>query len=65
MEIAVDIWNALWDNQIEIAVFFVFLIWMVVRGGDVLRWIWRKLRANGKNPVGERESSAEDKPISK
>ena len=65
MNTAVDIWNALWDNQIEIAVFFVFLIWMVVRGGDVLRWIWRKLRTNGKNPVAEREVSADDKPVSK
>lgn len=46
MDIAVNIWNLLWDYQIHIAVFFVFIIWFFVRGTDLLRWIYRK--ATGK-----------------
>jgi hypothetical protein len=44
MDTAVNIWNLLWDYQIHIAVTIVFLIWFLVRGSDIIRWILRKLR---------------------
>ncbi len=44
METVVNIWNLLWDEQILIAVVIVLVIWLLVRGSDVLRWIGRKLR---------------------
>ena len=43
MDIAIEIWNLLWDYQIEVAFVIVLLIWIVVRGGDLLRWLGRKL----------------------
>ena len=48
MDTAVNIWNLLWEYQIHIAVFFVFLIWLVVRGWDLFRWVFRKLGWIGK-----------------
>lgn len=50
MDIAIQIWNALWDFQIYIAVIIVLAIWIVVRGADLFSWIRRKLRrASGKD----------------
>jgi hypothetical protein len=43
MEIAVETWNLLWDYQIHIALLAVFLIWVIVRGSDLIRWAFRKL----------------------
>jgi hypothetical protein len=59
MDTAVNVWNLLWDYQIHIVVLVVFLIWVVVRGSDVIRWVARKLRANGKKAVAERESGSQ------
>lgn len=44
MDTAVNIWNLLWDWQIPIAVALVFVIWLVVRGTDVTRWLIRLFR---------------------
>jgi hypothetical protein len=60
MDTAVSIWNLLWEYQIHIVVVIVFLIWIVVRGSDLGKWIWRKLRANGKNAGAEREAESLD-----
>jgi hypothetical protein len=43
MDTAIEIWNLLWDIQIPIVVAIVFVIWLIVRGSDLLRWVWRKL----------------------
>lgn len=56
MDTAINVWNLLWEYQIPIAVFFVFIIWFFVRGGDLIRWIVRKVRANGKKAGDEREA---------
>lgn len=63
MDTAVNIWNLLWDYQIEIAVFFVFLIWMVVRGWDLFRWIFRKLGLIGKKEVPESPKNESGVPV--
>ena len=43
MDIAIEVWNLLWDYQIEVAFVIVLLIWIVVRGSDVMRWLGRKV----------------------
>jgi hypothetical protein len=48
MNTAIEIWNLLWDIQIPLVVSIVLVIWLIVRGGDLLRWIWRKLRSKPK-----------------
>jgi hypothetical protein len=49
MGTAIDIWNLLWDIQIPLVVCIVLVIWLIVRGGDLMRWIWRKLRPKAKD----------------
>lgn len=44
MEIAFAIWDFLWENQIAIAFAVIFVIWFFVRGLDLVRWIFRKVR---------------------
>ncbi|MFM2375227.1 MAG: hypothetical protein RLZZ165_324 [Bacteroidota bacterium] len=58
MENAVDIWNLLWDYQIQIALMLVFLVWIVVRGSDLIRWAFRKRTLGRKgqaSPAGKEE----------
>jgi len=55
MDTAVNIWNLLWDWQIPIAVALVFVIWLVVRGSDVSRWLIRQFRRLiGKQPAAKK-----------
>lgn len=44
METTVSIWNLLWDYQVHIAVILVLVVWLVVRGSDVMRWVIRLFR---------------------
>jgi hypothetical protein len=55
MDTAIGIWNLLWDYQIHIVVAVVLVIWLVVRGSDVIRWVWRKVR--GKKAKNESPES--------
>ncbi len=54
MDIAIEIWNILWDYQIPIAFVIVLAISTVVRGGDLLRWLIGKVVGKDK-----RESNPE------
>jgi hypothetical protein len=51
MDMAVSIWNLLWEYQIHIVVMLVLVVWLVVRGGDLIRWVWRKVRSRGSDEV--------------
>ncbi|HHG83876.1 MAG TPA: hypothetical protein ENJ82_03930 [Bacteroidetes bacterium] len=44
MDYIIAIYNALMDYQIELAVGIIFIIWLVVRGGDFLAWVIGKLK---------------------
>ena len=56
----VEIWNFLWDNQVAIAFVLVLAVWIVVRGGDLIRWIIRKLRKKPSLSEEQAEGSEED-----
>jgi hypothetical protein len=49
METAIEIWNLLWEYQIHIVVAVVLVIWLLVRGSDVVRWLMRKWRGSSKS----------------
>jgi hypothetical protein len=56
METAIEIWNLLWEYQIHIVVAVVLVIWLLLRGSDVVRWLMRKLRGGSKPINGTGDS---------
>lgn len=61
MDTAINVWNLLWDYQIHIVVAVVFVVWFIVRGSDVIRWVGRKLRPHRK-PTGEARKEEHQEP---
>jgi hypothetical protein len=49
MDTAVNIWNLLWEFQVPIVVLLVLIVWLLVRGSDLGKWIIRKLRGKSKD----------------
>lgn len=41
-----SIYGFLWENEVVIAIFLVFILWFFVRFFDLSKWMYRKFRKN-------------------
>ena len=65
METAVAIWNFLWENQAILVLPLALILWIVVRGYDVGKWVSKKARKKAVDPESNpAESEAgENQPV--
>ena len=67
METAVAIWNFLWENQAILVLPVALILWIVVRGYDLGKWISKKSRKKeadaGSEPIAAGSEGGGNQPV--